>query len=56
MDTLIAGITSITIPQIVMMVIGALLMYLGIKKNTNQPYLSPWDLEPFSLTSLVQEF
>ncbi|EQL83095.1 hypothetical protein HMPREF1230_0500 [Streptococcus pyogenes GA19681] len=45
MDTLIAGITSITISQIVMMVIGALLMYLGIKKNTNQLYLCQWGLE-----------
>lgn len=56
MDTLIAGITSITIPQIVMMVIGALLMYLGIKKEYEPTLLVPWDLEPFSLTSLVQEF
>ncbi|HEP2672362.1 TPA: sodium ion-translocating decarboxylase subunit beta [Streptococcus pyogenes] len=44
MDTLIAGITSITIPQIVMMVIGALLMYLGIKKEYEPTLLVPMGL------------
>ncbi|HEP1405126.1 TPA: sodium ion-translocating decarboxylase subunit beta [Streptococcus pyogenes] len=44
MDTLIAGITSITISQIVMMVIGALLMYLGIKKEYEPTLLVPMGL------------
>ena len=33
METLLAGITSITIGQIVMMLIGATLIYLGIKER-----------------------
>lgn len=44
METLIAGITSITISQIVMMGIGALLMYLGIKKEYEPTLLVPMGL------------
>ena len=33
MEALIHGITTITLGQIAMMLIGALLMYLGIKKE-----------------------
>ena len=33
METLLAGITSITMGQIVMMLIGAILIYLGIKER-----------------------
>lgn len=41
MDLLIQGITSITIPQIVMMAIGGILMYLGIKKEYEPTLLIP---------------
>lgn len=44
METLIAGVTSITIPQIIMMLIGAVLMYLGIKKEYEPTLLVPMGL------------
>ena len=44
METLISGIISITIPQIIMMVIGAVLMYLGIKKEYEPTLLIPMGL------------
>lgn len=44
METLIAGVTSITIPQIIMMLIGAILMYLGIKKEYEPTLLVPMGL------------
>ncbi len=45
METLIEGVTGIaTEPgRLVMMIIGGILMYLGIKRNMNQPYLCLWD-------------
>lgn len=44
MDILIQGITSITLPQVIMMLIGALLMYLGIKKEYEPTLLIPMGL------------
>ncbi|MFC5631309.1 MULTISPECIES: sodium ion-translocating decarboxylase subunit beta [Streptococcus] len=44
MDILIQGITSITLPQVIMMLIGALLMYLGIKKEYEPTLLVPMGL------------
>ncbi|RLU47258.1 sodium ion-translocating decarboxylase subunit beta [Streptococcus iniae] len=44
METLVQGIMSITIPQIVMMLIGATLMYLGIKKEYEPTLLVPMGL------------
>lgn len=44
MHILIEGITSITFPQIIMMLIGALLMYLGIKKEYEPTLLVPMGL------------
>lgn len=44
MDILIQGITSITLPQIIMMLIGAVLMYLGIKKEYEPTLLVPMGL------------
>ncbi|WP_314064241.1 sodium ion-translocating decarboxylase subunit beta [uncultured Vagococcus sp.] len=44
METLIQGITSITIGQIFMMGIGGLLMYLGIKKEYEPTLLVPMGL------------
>lgn len=44
METLVQGITSITFGQIVMMVIGGLLMYLGIKKEYEPTLLVPMGL------------
>jgi len=41
MDLLIQGITSITLPQVIMMLIGATLMYLGIKKEYEPTLLIP---------------
>ncbi|MGT2756825.1 sodium ion-translocating decarboxylase subunit beta [Streptococcus ovuberis] len=44
MHILIEGLTSITLPQIIMMLIGALLMYLGIKKEYEPTLLVPMGL------------
>jgi len=44
MEALIHGITTITLGQIAMMLIGALLMYLGIKKEYEPPLLVPMGL------------
>lgn len=44
MEALIHGITTITLGQIAMMVIGALLMYLGIKKEYEPTLLVPMGL------------
>jgi len=44
METLLAGITSITIGQIAMMLIGAVLIYLGIKKEYEPTLLVPMGL------------
>lgn len=44
MESLISGITSITFGQIVMMAIGCLLMYLGIKKEYEPTLLVPMGL------------
>ncbi|MEN2681336.1 sodium ion-translocating decarboxylase subunit beta [Lacticaseibacillus paracasei] len=44
METLIHGITTITLGQIAMMLIGALLMYLGIKKEYEPTLLVPMGL------------
>lgn len=44
MEALIHGITTITLGQIAMMVIGALLMYLGIKKKYEPTLLVPMGL------------
>ncbi|MDO4432465.1 MAG: sodium ion-translocating decarboxylase subunit beta [Aerococcaceae bacterium] len=44
METLIQGITSITLPQIIMMLVGCLLMYLGIKKEYEPTLLVPMGL------------
>lgn len=41
MEALIHGITTITLGQIAMMLIGALLMYLGIKKEYEPTLLVP---------------
>jgi oxaloacetate decarboxylase beta subunit len=46
-DTLIQGITSITIGQLVMMLIGAILMYLGIKKQYEPTLLVPMGFGTF---------
>ena len=43
-ETLIQGITSISMGQIVMMLIGCLLMYLGIKKEYEPTLLVPMGL------------
>lgn len=56
METLIAGITSITISQIVMMGIGALLMYLGIKKEYEPTLLVPMGLGTILVNFLAQGF
>lgn len=44
MYVLVEGILSITIPQIVMMLIGSLLIYLGIKKEYEPTLLVPMGL------------
>lgn len=44
METLITGITSVTGGQIVMMLVGLLLMYLGIKKEYEPTLLVPMGL------------
>ena len=44
MEALIQGITTITLGQIAMMLIGALLMYLGIKKEYEPTLLVPMGL------------
>lgn len=44
MDILVQGILSITLPQIIMMLIGALLIYLGIKKEYEPTLLVPMGL------------
>lgn len=44
METIIEGITSVTFGQIVMMIIGAVLMYLGIKKEYEPTLLVPMGL------------
>lgn len=44
MEILIEGITSISFGQVVMMLIGALLMYLGIKKEYEPTLLVPMGL------------
>ncbi|CAM3066996.1 sodium ion-translocating decarboxylase subunit beta [Lactiplantibacillus plajomi] len=44
METLIQGITSITFGQIVMMLIGGILIYLGIKKEYEPTLLIPMGL------------
>lgn len=44
MESLIQGVMSITFGQIVMMLIGALLMYLGIKKEYEPTLLVPMGL------------
>ena len=44
MEALIHGITTITLGQIAMMLIGALLMYLGIKKEYEPTILVPMGL------------
>ena len=44
METLIQGITTISIGQVFMMVIGGLLMYLGIKKEYEPTLLVPMGL------------
>lgn len=41
MDVLISGITSITLPQVVMMILGGLLIYLAIKKDMEPSLLLP---------------
>lgn len=41
METLLQGIMSITLPQISMMVVGVILMYLGIKKEYEPTLLVP---------------
>lgn len=51
MDILIEGITSITLGQIIMMMIGILLMYLGIKKE-----YEPTLLVPMGLGSILVNF
>lgn len=47
MEALIHGITTITLGQIAMMLIGALLMYLGIKKEYEPTLLVPMAWAPF---------
>ena len=44
METLIQGIASITIGQVVMMIVGGVLMYLGIKKEYEPTLLVPMGL------------
>ncbi|WZU00910.1 sodium ion-translocating decarboxylase subunit beta [Erysipelothrix sp. D19-032] len=44
MDILIQGIMQITIPQIIMMVIGLALIYLGIVKEYEPTLLVPMGL------------
>jgi len=44
MNTLIQGITSITVNQIIMMLIGGVLIYLGIKKEYEPTLLVPMGL------------
>lgn len=44
METIIEGITSVTFGQIVMMVVGGVLMYLGIKKEYEPTLLVPMGL------------
>ncbi|RRK09633.1 sodium ion-translocating decarboxylase subunit beta [Lactiplantibacillus garii] len=44
METLIEGITAITFNQIIMMLIGGILMYLGIKKEYEPTLLVPMGL------------
>lgn len=44
METLIEGITAITVNQIIMMLIGGVLMYLGIKKEYEPTLLVPMGL------------
>lgn len=44
METLIQGITSFTVGQLIMMGIGAVLMYLGIKKEYEPTLLVPMGL------------
>ncbi len=41
MDVLISGITSITLPQVIMMLLGGLLIYLAIKKDMEPSLLLP---------------
>lgn len=43
-ETLLAGLTSITLQQIIMMLVGGLLMYLGIKKEYEPTLLVPMGL------------
>jgi sodium ion-translocating decarboxylase beta subunit len=50
-ETLIQGITSITLGQIAMMLIGGILMYLGIKKE-----YEPTLLVPMGLGSILVNF
>jgi oxaloacetate decarboxylase beta subunit len=40
-DVLISGITSITLPQVIMMLLGGLLIYLAIKKDMEPSLLLP---------------
>ncbi len=56
MEALIHGITTITLGQIAMMLIGALLMYLGIKKDMNRPYWFRWDWAHFGEFSRNRRF
>lgn len=51
MEALIHGITTITLGQIAMMLIGALLMYLGIKKE-----YEPTLLVPMGLSAILVNF
>lgn len=59
METLLTGITSITFGQIVMMAIGGLLMYLGIRKEYEPTLLVPMGLGAilvnFPLSGLVTQ-
>lgn len=41
MDVLLSGITSITLPQVVMMLLGGVLIYLAIKKDMEPSLLLP---------------
>mgnify|MGYP001030503543 CR=1 FL=1 len=41
MDVLISGIASITLPQVIMMLLGGLLIYLAIKKDMEPSLLLP---------------
>ena len=40
-DVLLSGITSITLPQVVMMLLGGVLIYLAIKKDMEPSLLLP---------------